>query len=309
MFEDEKLRDEPRSNITYPNLLDYVYTRNLDETYDVVHSWRKIMDNFVEKHHTNEKPLLIEAHFPLQKSMEYFNVGGEPFNFDFVHMLNETSIAVHFKQSIENWLKALPNGEGSSTPWVIGNHKFRRVASRFGKDGNRADQITMLAMVLPGMAVVYNGDEIGMVDTPLTYERTLDPQGCNAGREAWLPVNGNYRNLNLASQKLVDTSHYKVFKALSSLKKSPVLQKRSVQVSLASDNVPAVIRRLEDPEIIISLINFNEATINVNARSNIKIPEILKVHTASVNSGIVIGSLINTTSLVMPGAASVVLTQ
>ncbi|KAJ8674509.1 hypothetical protein QAD02_005771 [Eretmocerus hayati] len=335
MFEDEKLRDEPLSD-EEPNQLEHVYTRDLDETYEVVGSWQKIIDSFVEKHHTDGKPLLIEAHSSMPRTMKYFEVGGIPFNFDFLHPLNKTSTALDFKKSIEDWLEALPEGEVGNTPWVIGNHDFRRVASRYGEDGNRADQITMLAMILPGMAVVYNGDEIGMVDTPLTYEQTLDPQGCNAGREGyflksrdpartpyqwdnttnagfssnsstWLPVNGNYKNLNLASQKLANISHYKVFKALSGLKKSLVLQRGSVQVSLTTDNVLAVIRRSEDRKIVVLLINFSDKTVEIDATATLDIPEVLRVYTTHVDSISVVGFTVNCTKLVLQKTASLVL--
>lgn len=36
----------------------------------------------------------------------------------------------------------------------------------------------MLAMILPGINVIYNGDEIDMLDRNFTYEETKDPIGC-----------------------------------------------------------------------------------------------------------------------------------
>lgn len=43
----------------------------------------------------------------------------------------------------------------------MGNHDRVRVGSRYP---NRADQMIMLEMFLPGIAVTYYGEEIGMVD-------------------------------------------------------------------------------------------------------------------------------------------------
>jgi len=65
----------------------------------------------------------------------------------------------------------------------MGNHDRNRTASRFP---GRADQMTMLAMILPGIAVTYYGEEIGMLDkTDISWENTQDPQACNAGKEKY----------------------------------------------------------------------------------------------------------------------------
>lgn len=39
--------------------------------------------------------------------------------------------------------------------------------------------MTMLAMILPGVAVTYYGEEIGMIDTYVSWNDTQDPQACN----------------------------------------------------------------------------------------------------------------------------------
>jgi len=43
----------------------------------------------------------------------------------------------------------------------------------------------MITLLLPGVAVTYNGDEIGMEDTWISWEDTKDPQGCNAGKDVY----------------------------------------------------------------------------------------------------------------------------
>lgn len=65
----------------------------------------------------------------------------------------------------------------------MGNHDRSRTESRYP---GRGDQMTMLAMILPGVAVTYNGEEIGMVDkSDISWEDTQDPQGCNAGKDKY----------------------------------------------------------------------------------------------------------------------------
>jgi alpha-glucosidase len=61
----------------------------------------------------------------------------------------------------------------------IGNHDQHRVATRFGPE--LVDGLNALALLLPGAAVTYNGEEIGMVDTPISFHDTVDPAGIKAG--------------------------------------------------------------------------------------------------------------------------------
>lgn len=60
-----------------------------------------------------------------------------------------------------------------------GNHDNRRLVTRYGY--KRAMSVTLMTQLLPGVSVTYNGDEIGMVDTWISWAETMDPQGCNAG--------------------------------------------------------------------------------------------------------------------------------
>lgn len=39
----------------------------------------------------------------------------------------------------------------------------------------------MLQLLLPGTAIVYNGDEVGMEDTFIRWDETVDPRAINAG--------------------------------------------------------------------------------------------------------------------------------
>jgi alpha-glucosidase len=50
--------------------------------------------------------------------------------------------------------------------WVLSNHDFPRLASRFGPDYARLTAVLLLS--LPGAAFIYQGDEIGMTDGPGT---------------------------------------------------------------------------------------------------------------------------------------------
>ncbi|XP_011069206.1 PREDICTED: maltase A1-like [Acromyrmex echinatior] len=84
-----------------------------------------------------------------------------------------------FKYLINRWMNNIPNDSLYVANWVVNNHDNHRAASRLGE--KRTDQLSVLAMVLPGVSVIYNGNEIGMVDRNFTYAETKDPIGCIVG--------------------------------------------------------------------------------------------------------------------------------
>lgn len=187
MYEDARFLDEPKSNVSgLPDddydTLDHIYTRNLPETYEVLESWRKLLDG--RSTSTDTKMILTEAYADLNHTARYYEAGSNvPFNFMFIADLKNTSEAADFKLFIDRWMNHVPDGPSYVANWVVGNHDNHRAASRFGV--KRADQLSMLTTVLPGVSVIYNGDEIGMVDRPFTYAETVDPAGCNAGPDRY----------------------------------------------------------------------------------------------------------------------------
>lgn len=73
--------------------------------------------------------------------------------------------------------------------WVMSNHDFGRLATRFGDDNARA--AAMLLLTLPGVAFLYQGDEIGMGDGS-GGERSFDRAGRDRYRHPmqWDPSPG-----------------------------------------------------------------------------------------------------------------------
>lgn len=335
MYEDERFLDEPvipdtGLPATDYDTLEHIYTKNLNETYFMVRKWRDLCDDEVSNR--VKTILFTEIYGSNEDVMKYYHYGSNvPFNFMFMGALNKYSRNSDFKRVIDEWLTQMPKGQSAN--WVIGNHDQRRVTERFGVE--RADEITMLAAVLPGVGIAYNGDEIGMEDVWLSYEDTVDPSGCNAGPDryqyksrdpqrtpfqwdnttsagfstnnhTWLPVHSNYKTLNLADQKHQPVSHYSVFKQLVALKKQSIMLHGSTETIALGDSILAVVRRL-DNDLVVLIINFSESNVVFNANRSLNIPSELVVYTASVDSGILPGSGMSTSALNVPGAASIVL--
>lgn len=145
-----------------------------------------------------------------------------------------------------------------------------------------------------GVAVTYNGDEIGMLDyRDMSFEDTLDPQGINAGPEnykwasrdpertpfqwdatanagfsattgkTWLPVNPNYETLNLALQKAAPKSFFKFYQKLAELRKHEAFVNGDFRTYAFDENVFAF-RRSFGNDVFYGLINFGNASETVD---------------------------------------------
>jgi alpha-glucosidase len=90
---------------------------------------------------------------------------------------------------------------GPGAAWVMSNHDFGRLATRFGAENARA--VALMLLTLPGVAFLYQGDEIGQREGPpgeSHYDRvgrdryrhpmqwTGEPTGGFTTGTPWLPL-------------------------------------------------------------------------------------------------------------------------
>lgn len=187
LFEVEDFRDEPVSGWTNdPNDYGYThhdYTKDLDETYEMVQQWRQLLDSFTSEHGTETKIIMTEAYANQTFTIKFYNYDSHfPFNFGFIENLQSYNTAYDIRQIIDGWLDLMP--KDATANWVLGNHDKPRVGSRFGFEQH--DGMLAIEMTLPGVAVTYNGEEIGMLDhRDITWEETVDPQACNGPQEGY----------------------------------------------------------------------------------------------------------------------------
>ncbi|XP_077296029.1 maltase A1-like isoform X2 [Arctopsyche grandis] len=243
-FPDEPLSGNPGQGPDDFGYLDHIYTINLDPTYDLIYEFREVVDEFKQQDNFT-RVILTEAYASIENTMRYYGNGEKegshmPFNFALIENVNEFSTAKDIKFYTDRWMTYMPLGKTAN--WVIGNHDKWRVGTRYGAE--RIDGLHMINMLLPGVGITYNGEEIGMLNTNITWEDTKDPQACNTddpinywmssrdpartpfqwndeenagfstANKTWLPVNENYVELNLKKQKSESNSHYNIYKNL-----------------------------------------------------------------------------------------------
>jgi alpha-glucosidase len=141
----------------------------------------------------------------------------------------------------------------------------------------------MLVLTLRGMAYIYNGDEIGMTNTEIPPGKVKDPfeintPGIGLGRdpertpiqwndqlnagftdsnEPWLPVNPNYKTVNISKQHKSPKSILSLYKKLINLRKShQALQYGSQQILNFNNDLVLAFLRIFEGVMILVILNY-----------------------------------------------------
>lgn len=274
---------------------------------------------------------MTEAYTTLDNTIRFFGTPARygshiPFNFELISKMKKTSAASDFQKTIHSWLDKIPVNYPSN--WVLGNHDNKRLASRFGVE--RVDLFNILLQTLPGIAITYNGEEIGMTDVHITWAETVDPAACNTNQtvyddysrdpartpfqwddttsagfstntKTWLPVADDYATNNVKAQKVAARSHLKVFKALVELRQTIAIQEGSFEDKIHQNNVYMYRRNAANEDFVIVVLNFSETRYTLNLRSFFRgIPGSLHVITSSIQSKYSKGDVVNPTSILVP---------
>jgi alpha-glucosidase len=178
MMKDADLRDEPAASEPFALMeredygqLKHVHTSNLPEVRDMIARMREALPASM---------LVGEVYRPTSDLPPYMRDLDMAFAFEFL----QAPLDVQHLGRVVN--------EGAAVPgmaWVLSNHDFPRLVSRWGEEMARV--AAMLLLTLPGGAFIYQGDEIGMVDGP-GGERAYDRVGRDAYRHPmqWTPEGG-----------------------------------------------------------------------------------------------------------------------
>lgn len=169
---------------------------------------------------------------------------------------------------------------------VNGNHDNPRLASRLGDSAARAAAV--MNLFLPGMRVIYNGEELGLHDGDVPSDRVQDPSDLrdgarmpmiwddtqsNAGfskaaaEDLWLPINEADMELSAVRQKRDPKSSLALYRAAIRLcRELPVFREgRYVPADTNNPEVFAFARSMGGEHAFI-LTNFSDETQSVRIR-------------------------------------------
>jgi alpha-glucosidase len=199
-----------------------------------------------------------------------------PFNFEGL----ETSYgAKNFRDFIDSFQRMVG---GELRPfYCFGNHDEPRMVSRFGMA--QARLVSMLQLALPGIPVVYYGDELGMENLVITDGQIHDPfelqnPGLGLGRDPqrtpmqwsgepgagfttgkpWLPVAQDYTVRNVASEKIAPHSSLTMYRTLLKLRRTAIFEEGRYVEWEGSDDAIFGFSRENDADKLLILLNMSD---------------------------------------------------
>ena len=188
-FHNQKLLDNPpkvSKNIHPPINLYYMqdhrHSINQPENIEFIERFRALLDEYKDRTSVGEI-----SNFEL---MALYTEGKKKLHMAYsFELLGPVYTANHFRQSIEDFLNITPKGWAC---WSFSNHDVIRHVSRWIEDINFSDnlakQAAAILLSLEGSICLYQGEELGQLETDLEYGELQDPPGVrfwpeNKGRD------------------------------------------------------------------------------------------------------------------------------
>ncbi len=288
LLKDEEFRDEPLN----PNYVqgttkpwykyDHPYMRNRPETPLVLGNLADFAAEF------GDIFFIAEANLSLSQMKAYYQASKThrlmPFNFNPFKLPWK---AESYKTFVEEYHQSL--GKFDLPNYVFGNHDRSRFATN---SEEKARVLSLFLLTSKGMPFIYQGDEIGMTNTTLAAESQNDrfEKGSNLNRDTsrtpmqwskrknagftngvpWLPVNENYKKVNVEEEFHDPQSILTLYRKLAHLRQtSPSLLKGDYQtIKTDCDDVFAYTRTYKK-ETYLTLLNFSDKDVVVTPKAKV----------------------------------------
>ena len=284
---DPEFRDDPLNRMYRPDRGDdphralvHRYSQHGPQLFNYLEGLAEVLKSYQDKFMIIEAypddPLTADQYYTKFYQLVDPSVGA-PLNFE---AFFTDWRAVDFENFITKFQNAM---HPSYVPvYCFGNHDHSRIASRIGEAEARTAAVLLLT--LPGMPVIYYGDELGMRDGSIRNDQVVDPFGRNRsqfdfGRDpertpfpwnngfqagfttassSWLPVNKDYYEKNVISELADRSSSLQLYRSLLEFRLQSEALRYGEYRPLHIDNndVFGYVRSTKDQEVTV-LLNFS----------------------------------------------------
>ena len=245
LVKDSEMRDDPPASVPFAlplgeehARLEHLYSRNAPEIHEAIATLREA---------ARDAFLVGEVYLPSAEAAPYLQHFDAVFAFELFHARPDADAL----RGAIGAAAALARENEPGAAWVMSNHDFARLPTRFGRANERI--AAMLLLTLDGIAFVYQGDEIGLADGP-GHDPPFDRAGRDGARHPmqwdatpsggfsdgspWLaPVDPEARNV--AAQRDDPASLLSLYRELIALRRS---LGRGMELVDAADGVVAYTR-------------------------------------------------------------------
>jgi alpha-glucosidase len=240
---DRALRDNPPANRSRTprmaaDMQRHVMDRSQPENLAFIGQLRTLMDGYGERMTVGE----IGDEPPLLRQQEYTEPGRLHTAYSFFLLGAEPATPELFRTALESWANA------SGWPsWSLGNHDVTRFPTRMAQNDPAMARALMAALVcLRGTIFLYQGEELGLPDAHVPFERLRDPfaiaayaggpgrdgartpmpwsssppmGGFSAAPDAWLPMDPTHLPLAIERQEAQPDSMLRFVRRLLAVRK------------------------------------------------------------------------------------------
>jgi alpha-glucosidase len=222
---DRQLRDNPsaarrRIPLMATDMQRHSRDRSQPENLEFIAKLRALMDSYGERMTVGE----IGDDPPLPRQQEYTEPGRLHTAYSFYLLSGVPGTPALFRSALESWA-----GAAGWPSWSLGNHDVTRFPTRMAHGDPAMARALLAALVaMRGTIFLYEGDELGLPDGHVPYERLQDPFAINAyaggpgrdgartpmpwtdaapmggftsARDAWLPMDPAHLPLSIARQE------------------------------------------------------------------------------------------------------------
>jgi alpha-glucosidase len=276
-FHDPRLRDNPPSRRDRPAPRTYEFQRHMfdksqPENLGFIAELRAFVDRYPDKMMVGE----IGDDDDLARQREYTDGPDRLHTAYSFHLLNTREATTDlFTSTVAAWA-----GAAGWPSWSLGNHDVPRFPTRLGgRAPSRAQVDGLMAALfsLRGTIFVYQGEELGLPQARVPFERLCDPYALSsyvgdAGRDGartpmpwsdtepmagfttacdtWLPIDPDHPPFAPSVQARDPASHLAVTRRLIALRKAhPALRVGDIEVHEAPPQVLALLRTAGDERI------------------------------------------------------------
>jgi alpha-glucosidase len=285
LFEDLALKDEPYltgMNAYGDRVISRVYTDNLADVHEALRELRSVINEFPGR-------VLIGETY-VHNIGDLAKMYGR--NKDELQLPMDTQLGFTNRLSVAEFRTKMEEAEtkmnGNVPLFVFENHDNPRSLDRYAGGERNVQMAKLLATILltPRCAsLVYYGEELGMMDndpkrkedvkdpvgklgwpkdkgrdgerTPMQWNNDLNA-GFSGGKSTWLPVNPDYKTVNVTAEERAANSILNYYKILIRLRKeNPQLRDGDfVPVDESNNNVLSFLRKTSDGKAVLVVLNF-----------------------------------------------------